>query len=390
MICTVFQSFVIAVLVYPSLVATAAPQFASWYPYYRIMLKTIVSQNCSVEYQTYLADNLTEAAILEQWTPSERQWFQDEWPNYAGEPMTNCILHALPEDVKSNMGAAAVLLGLTPTILSTISSTTAKTALLTLVARRPLLTLLLSAGSPAVAPLRPFQYPDPSELLLPRNQGAAGFDFPRYEGWGKMVVAVLEYVLAAGSMANVVEIGYRLGYQTINSIVQDNLFSYLIWTLGAVVIHALGCLSFWLRIRVDATHAKPRDVVSWKRSVLDYLSREFSPAAYADPPNLERSRSTLPFLVAAWFTETGSVVNLFWGTIVFSATQFLGTRDATKIVACYLASIVCCRMVVAYEMAGLRHAYAQQELPTSWAISSKEHGSATPVGVEAKREERQA
>ena len=155
-VCTLFPSFVVTVLVYPSLVATTAAQFASWYPYYGIMLQTIVSQNCSLEYQTYLVGNLTEAAVLEHWTPSEYQWFPAEWSNFASEPVTNCILNALPESVKNNMNTAAVLLGLLPTILYTLSSTTAETALLSLVARRPLLTLLLSAGSPAAAPLRPF------------------------------------------------------------------------------------------------------------------------------------------------------------------------------------------------------------------------------------------
>ena len=203
------------------------------------------------------------------------------------------------------------------------------------------------------------------------------------------MVAVLEYILAAGSVANVVHIGCSLGYQTVNSMVGDRLYSYLIWTFGAVAIHALGCLSFLLRVRIDATRAEARDAVSRKRFVLDHIRQEFSPAVYADPPSLERARGTLPFLVAAWFTEVVTVLNLIWGTAIFSATQFLGARDAAFIVVRYLASVICGRMIVAYEMAGLRQAYAQQESPPSWTVGSREHENET-VGGEAKRKERQS
>lgn len=172
------------------------------------------------------------------------------------------------------------------------------------------------------------------------------------------MVVVLEYALAAGSVANVLEIEYTLAIQTVSSIADDNWFAYLIWSFGAIGVHAFSCLSFRLRFRIEATNEKHGDIASRKRSVLEYIRQEFTPAAYANPPNLERSRRTLAFLVVAWFTEIGTMVNLFWGTIAFSAVQFLGSRDATVIVFRYLASIVCCRMVVAYEIAGLRQAYA--------------------------------
>ena len=106
------------------------------------------------------------------------------FPNSDGsvlaEPLMECVLGGLTESAKAGFATSAVLLGLTPTIFATLGSNTAESAALSIVARRPLLAFILAAGSTAVTPLRPFQYPDPAELLQARNQGAAGYTFPRW------------------------------------------------------------------------------------------------------------------------------------------------------------------------------------------------------------------
>ncbi|KAK6077227.1 hypothetical protein SCUP515_05076 [Seiridium cupressi] len=64
-------------------------------------------------------------------------------------PIINCVLEQFLDFRKAEMAASAVILGLLPTILQSLGSTTAETSLLGL--RRPGLAFLLAAGSPAVA-----------------------------------------------------------------------------------------------------------------------------------------------------------------------------------------------------------------------------------------------
>ena len=51
------------------------------------------------------------------------------------------------------MGSAAVILGLTTTILATMGNSVEEISTLVVVGRRPILGLILAAGAPAVAPV---------------------------------------------------------------------------------------------------------------------------------------------------------------------------------------------------------------------------------------------
>ena len=78
--------------------------------------------------------------------------------------LLNCILENTSEAVKGNMASATVALGLMPTILTFLGSTTAEVALLS--RRRPLLALLIACGSPAVNPIPTSVYRNPVADLL--------------------------------------------------------------------------------------------------------------------------------------------------------------------------------------------------------------------------------
>jgi hypothetical protein len=67
------------------------------------------------------------------------------------------------------MASAGVLLGLTPTILAAVGSSTDETAVLFTLSKRPLLAIFLAGGSPAVFPMRSFEYQDPIKLLRERR-----------------------------------------------------------------------------------------------------------------------------------------------------------------------------------------------------------------------------
>lgn len=65
-------------------------------------------------------------------------------------------MNAATEYTKANFASASVLLGLTPPVLATAGSTTPELALLA--SRRPMITITIVLGSPAVNALRAFDF----------------------------------------------------------------------------------------------------------------------------------------------------------------------------------------------------------------------------------------
>ena len=75
----------------------------------------------------------------------------------------DCILGNLVESIKSDVGTAQVLFGLLPVILSNFGPTIAEISVMS--TQRPLLTLMLAFGAPAVYLTRLFRYDSPLEVL---------------------------------------------------------------------------------------------------------------------------------------------------------------------------------------------------------------------------------
>lgn len=353
-----YFSFILCLFAWPTLAAISSLKFQSWYPQCGLEVQAVIQQNCSAVYNAFMTSNVTEMNALAQASAAERQplFTQDKFALY--DPLMNCILDALRETVKSNMAATAVFLGLMPSIFSTVGSSTAEMALLSLVARRPLLSFFLSAGSPAVAPLRSFQYPNPTELLQPQNQGAVGVQFPRYRRAGRVVVTVVEYALAMTAVVNVYHVTYTLAIQTIVSIYEDVFWAQPLWAVSAIPIHLFGCISYWLLVQVNySDDESKKDSFSIRQLMWRCAKLEFTPTAYREPPRIKPKQKTTYFLIFSWITEIVTLAHILYGTTVFSSTIFICSTDALVVACRYLTSAVCCRMILAYEVAGLKQAY---------------------------------
>jgi len=68
---------------------------------------------------------------------------------------------------------------------------------------------------------------------------------------------------------------------------------------------------------------------------------------------------TKRFIGVAWLLHTLTVVHILFGTLVFSSLAFIGTRDAVLVLGRFMASVLFCRVILMYEIAGLREAYLQ-------------------------------
>ncbi|MCJ1332660.1 hypothetical protein MMC10_009353 [Thelotrema lepadinum] len=372
---TWLTSFVLLVLL-PSLACGSTAQFQSWYPTYAKQLQAVIQRNCSSQFHAYVTSNTTAILAAAQQNPDI-----NTGSSILTGPLVDCLLDALTESIKANMASAGVLLGLAPTVLSTIGSSTAETALLSVVAGRPLLALCVAAGSPAVAPLGPFQYPDSMDTLLRRPAIALPtLPIPNFlRSHLRAAITAFEYGVALATIANVADIGYTLGVQAIVNFASETTFLPLLWSFLAVPIHVGGSLALWRLIQARAdvnAEESPRSQRTWwkpdllqdlrklQRLLRRWAEREFMPSGWKSPaslPNIERA-ALRPgsFLFFSWLTEVGTVLHIFFGTIVFASVLFIVVTDAAGVAFRYLASVVCCRAIVAYEIAGLRSAYEKE------------------------------
>jgi len=54
-----------------------------------------------------------------------------------------------------------------------------------------------------------------------------------------------------------------------------------------------------------------------------------------------------------------TVFHLIFGTLLFASTTFIGARDALVVLAKYIGSAAICRIVLMYELAGLRESFSK-------------------------------
>jgi hypothetical protein len=121
-----------------SSIALRPLKYQRWYPRNEFYLSLISTQTCNLTLRAY--EGLLDA--------------RKELPpvtNYCGAHLS-CLLSTVSESAKGDMASASVLLGLTPSILSSLGPTLAEVSLLSL--RRPILAILISLGSPAIYPSR--------------------------------------------------------------------------------------------------------------------------------------------------------------------------------------------------------------------------------------------
>ncbi|KAB8226089.1 hypothetical protein BDV33DRAFT_186886 [Aspergillus novoparasiticus] len=311
---------IMLLLLIQAAVAAAAPnQFQHWYKQFRSQIEFVLSNNCSEQYQNYL--NKTPG-----FDPEYQLWYDPTKGSALTAPLVSCMLSNLPENVKANMANAGVILGLLPTMLSMLGSNTVDTAILARVAGRPFLSLCLALGSPAVIPDRPFEYSN--------------------------------YIVALGAVANIATVCYQLGIQCICNYATEVTAQPLIWAFIIGLIHIGGTIALSLRYRVIRSpvgepHIAPPSL--FRR----YLIREITPSLYSTPPpDVDEIEESYLFLLFSWCVSTGAVVHILYGTMVLSSLLFISVEDALANAGRFLASVVCCRAVLAYELAGLRQAKA--------------------------------
>jgi len=225
----------------------------------------------------------------------------------------SCIMGVATEYTKANFGSAGVLLGLTPTILATIGSSTPELALLS--SRRPALTLLIVLGSPAVNALRAFEF-DKSIKDFQAGEGKEKNHFPNLAASKKqrLTCVFIEFFIALASVANLVQISLVINRNTIAIMSCDNSDMLVeLWIGLALVTHGLGILTFFSKS-------------PWTyRGVWHWLNNELMPCISHEDGNIVWEREeTKWFIGLSWFTSVFTILHLAFGTLMFSSLFFVG------------------------------------------------------------------
>lgn len=275
----------------------------------------------------------------------------------------DCILSTLYESSKANMAAASVLLGLTPTILASLGPTISEIALLS--SRRPFLSLLLSMGAPVTYESRFLRFDNPVDLLR-RPERSGILKMSRRSLRFAVGISVAQYLFAGLAIGNLVATSVELGRNTVVSWRCSISWLPLTWALTPIACYAPAVVSFALyRRKVKAKkQQKPqrgdwRKVQAEERLTLRRAVRyEFTISANNTDlmPVAESSEEVHP---GAWSVVLQSVSSLFvmlqivFGTAMFSSLLYIGVEDATKLLLRYATSAFLCRLILYLEVEGM-------------------------------------
>lgn len=263
--------------------------FQQWYWPYGPYLEATLRENCSSQYYYYMHSNNS--------CPPEAPTGTD----CTAQPVVNCLLKYTDELAKADFAAAALLLALIPTILTFAGSTTAESGLLGL--RRPILTLLISCGSPATNPMRAFEYRNPVHIIRPHPDSIA---MPEIPPSVRRLISIIEYLLAIGTIANVVTVVYEITWKTVNSVAVGDIWLMTIWATLNVGVHLLGWLSLYLRVSIRQKRPLDEHLNSWSA----FWKDEFSLCAHQSQGELRFRKETYWFVGISWFTCKSTKISL--------------------------------------------------------------------------------
>lgn len=232
--------------------------------------------------------------------------------------------------------------------------------------RRPGLALLLAAGSPAVSPLRTFDYRGYAELLQIRSH-SENRPIPMSACQHNTKLA-LEYVLAAAAVANVVLNSWQLSNRTIYAGGAQTWGLPLLWALLTIPAHLFGAIAVYLRVDLQsvdgATRSGAESQLFSHVSVSKHTREEFRLSASQKPMVMALRKESYIFLFASWLTSTFVIVHIMFGTLVLGSSLFISPPDAARVVGQYLVSTLVCRAIVSFEMRGIRQTVISRK-PTS-------------------------
>ncbi|KAF6837125.1 hypothetical protein CPLU01_03237 [Colletotrichum plurivorum] len=334
-----FVLFLIAVLLFRSCVVAAdsKDQFKTWYQEFGPTFEAIMEGNCSTEYEKYLTVPKKDAPI---------DWFTGGGnTNRLAQPVANCILGHTSDYILSNMAAAAVVLGLMPTILAMVGNSVEETSTLCVIGQRPLLSLMLAAGSPAIFPIRSFEYVKPMKLVKPRRYRLRATLASKAS---RKAVLVIEYLFAVAIIVNTYTLSNQLGVMVVSMLAPQLTYLEFLWSIIGVAIHLSAAFSLWARTRITSgTRLEYIQEILWQ---------QFRPLDHHVWNKAEiKDEDTYLSMALSYFTSLLGTCHVIYGSMLFSSLVFISATDSLTVLARYMGSAMASRIILMHELFWLRH-----------------------------------
>ncbi|KAI0457212.1 hypothetical protein F5B21DRAFT_100258 [Xylaria acuta] len=234
--------------------------------------------------------------------------------------------------------------------------------MLSIVGRRPLLSLLISFGNPSVYMERVFDFRQP-ENMLQRSRGRYRLYKPDTT-LKRRLLAALQYAIALGAAANVAVLSWQLGVGTVCSWWGNTVFGPLTWTILSIPIHLAGAFAIRLRVRriySDEDKEENMNFGQWLRllptRLRGFWKSEWVPAVAQEEVRTKSFEEGGIYVAWSWFLSTATVIHILFGSLVLSGLLFIGPRDALLVIFRYVVSVLVCRILITFELAGLRARY---------------------------------
>ncbi|KAI1432722.1 hypothetical protein GGR50DRAFT_672717 [Xylaria sp. CBS 124048] len=156
--------------------------------------KNILRVNCSQQYQAYRYGTQANLTLAPNDGPR---------PSLLPGPVIDCLLDNLSEYIKSSLASAQVLLGLLPTMLALLGTSSRDLGFLAVIARRPVLAALLALASPSICMGRAFQLEQGEPVgMLKHSEGSLKPWSP--QGWRRwFFLVVVQYIFVLAALASV-------------------------------------------------------------------------------------------------------------------------------------------------------------------------------------------
>ncbi|CAK7242448.1 MAG: hypothetical protein STHCBS139747_003941 [Sporothrix thermara] len=338
-------------------------KFAAWFPLKSADTFSSVSNNtCNATLRVYneaFDQHVVKAELMATCAAQQR-----------------CILENLGAEISARLASASVLLGLTPGILASLGPSIAEISLLS--TERPVLSLLLSFGSPAVFPSRVLQYQNALDIV-PTSSTAATAVSPlatqrvlmalRRSRRLRALVSAAQYITAAVATTNVMYTSFELGVRTTISFRCSTSMLPLIWTLLPFGVHLPAALALniakWRQRKRDrkeieraagaAAEGRQRSTIArWHAA----FRKETDVCAMHAPLDAESEAVAMSLWAIAFNYLATFLSNLHvtFGILIFSSVVFIDVIDVVTVILRYMVSSVICRAVLGFELASLSKA----------------------------------
>lgn len=289
-----------------------------------------------------------------------------------------CIIKKLPEDIAARLQSANVLLGLTPVLLGQLGPSVAEISLLS--RERPILALLLSVGSPSIFIDRVLKYKGAEEVLKDSHARVTTFSTlsKKKSLLLRLSITVVQYILAAVALANVIQTSLELGMRTTIAFSCNNWYWPLTWALSSFIVHLLAAVnwdplvqfiscSFYYLFGKRNRPQRPEQSEQSQRLQTDEnffiaaLKKETSLCLVHKQSGRMREPQPIANVVMNYVTTFIGVLHLTFGTLIFSSITFIEIADVFTVILRYMASAIICLAVLSFELAGIRHVASENE-----------------------------